>query len=132
MGQFPTSAAGNTHIILVVDHFTKYVTGAAIPDKGPETIAQLLVESQFYSMGAPDVILQDNGTEFKNELNAHILMALGTHLRYTAAYHPAANGQIEQINAPVKASIKSLCEDTLNYFDWDQHIAPSISLKTSA
>ena len=77
VGPFPTSAAGNAHIILVVDHFTKYITGAAIPDKRPETIEQFLVESQFYSTGAPDVVLQDNGTEFKNELNAHILIALG-------------------------------------------------------
>ena len=67
-----------------------------------------------------------NGTEFKNELNAHIISSLGSHLRHTAAYHPAANGQVERINAPVKASIKSMCEDTKNHLDWDQHIAPAV------
>ena len=126
MGPFPKTAIGNCHIILLVDPFTKYVTGAAIPDKRPETIAQFLVESQFYSTGSPDVILSDNGTGFKNDLNVHILTALGTNLRYTAANHPAANGQAERINAPMKASIKSLCEDAFNHPDWNQHIAPPI------
>ena len=126
MGPFPKTMNGNAHIVLIVDHFTKYVIGAAIPDQKAETIAQFLVEEQFFKFGAPDIILSDNGTEFKNELNAHIITALGSHLRHTASYHPAANGQVERINAPVKASIKSLCEDLVNHLDWDQHIAPSI------
>ena len=126
MGPFPKTLSGNSCIILAVDHFTKHVIGAAIPDQKAETIAQFLVEELFYKIGAPDIILTDNGTEFKNDLNAHIISSLGSHLRHTAAYHPAANGQVERINAPVKASIKAMCEDAINHLDWDQHVAPAV------
>ena len=126
MGPFPKTLSGNSHIVLAVDHFSKHVIGAAIPDQKAETITQFLVEEQFYKTGAPDVILTDNGTEFKNELNAHIISSLGSHLHRTAAYHPAANGQVERINAPVKASIKAMCEDEANNLDWDQYVAPAV------
>ena len=126
MGPFPKSLQGNTHIVLAVDHFTKFVTGAALPDIKAETVAQFLITEQFFRTGSPDNILSDNGSEFKNALNAHLLTALGSHLRYTASYNPAANGQVERINAPVKASIQSMCEDAINQLDWDQHLSPAL------
>ena len=57
MGPFPKTLNGYMHIVLAVGHFTNHVIGAANPDQKAETIAQFLVEEQFYKTGAPDVIL---------------------------------------------------------------------------
>ena len=51
---------------------------------------------------------------------------MGSHLRFTCAYHPASNGQVERINAPVKASIQAMIEDVVNHADWDSHLAASL------
>ena len=125
MGPMPTSTAGNKFIVLAVDHFTKYVVGIALSECSAVAVSQFLVDQIFFTYGAPDLIITDNGKEYKNHLEAHILQALGTHHRFVAAYHPCANGQVERINAPVKSSVASLCNDA-SHKDWDQHVAPAI------
>ena len=42
----------------------------------------------FMRMGLPKVITTDNGTEFKNDLNKHLMELLGIEQRFTTAYHP--------------------------------------------
>ena len=42
----------------------------------------------FMRMGLPKIITTDNGTEFKNELNKHLMDLLGIDHRLTTAYHP--------------------------------------------
>ena len=42
----------------------------------------------FMRMGLPKIITTDNGTEFKNELNKHLMDLLGIDHWLTTAYHP--------------------------------------------
>ena len=125
MGPLPDSLTHNKYVVLAVDHFTKYVIGTALSESTALAVAHFLIDEVFFKYGAPDIILTDNGSEYKNELEGHILTALGTHHRFIAAYHPCANGQVERLNAPVKSSIASLCNDH-THKDWDQHLAPAI------
>ena len=39
LGPFPRSKSGNTTIVVVMDHFTRFPEAVAIPDKKAETMA---------------------------------------------------------------------------------------------
>eukprot|EP01036_Dinobryon_divergens_P029945 gene29945-39121_t len=72
MGPFPSSKSGNVHIAVAVDHFTKWTLASPLPSKEARETADFLVKDIVFIHGAPDLILTDNGLEFKNELNKWI------------------------------------------------------------
>ena len=112
------SLAGNVHIICLVDHFSKWVECAAIPDKQPATIAQFILERVLLVHGVPETILTDGGGEFINELNAWLAAVVGVQWQKTTAYHPASNGQVERLNLVLQDMISKHCHDS-NHGDWD-------------
>ena len=42
-------------------------------------------------MGIPELLTSDNGSEFKNELDAQLAMSLGIKRIFTTPYHPQVN-----------------------------------------
>eukprot|EP01041_Mallomonas_annulata_P042239 gene42239-biopygen15482 len=122
MGPFPKSSSGNVHIAAIVDHFTKWIVACPIQTKEAREIAEVLVPNLIFMHGAPDIILTDNGKEFKNALNGWIAQGVGSHMTHTAAYNPCANGQVERINAVLKDGIAKLSSN-LAHRDWDNHVS---------
>ena len=47
MGPLPESPAGNTHVVVVADYFTRWTEAYAIPDQEATTVAQKLVDDLF-------------------------------------------------------------------------------------
>eukprot|EP01041_Mallomonas_annulata_P013802 gene13802-biopygen6876 len=122
MGPFPRSKSGNLHIAAIVDHFTKWTIAVPISSKEAREISEVLVAQLIFRHGAPDVIIFDNGSEFKNALNKWLASSVGSHLTHTAAYHPCSNGQVERLNGVLKDGIAKLSSD-LSYKDWDTHVS---------
>ncbi len=73
MGSFKTTQNGNDYIVVMQDHFTKWVEDRAICGKEALTIA--------------DAVVQD--------------WILKHHRTYSTAYHPQANGMLERCNGTV-------------------------------
>ena len=96
MGPFKKSRNGNTHIILAIDHFTKYVEGAATVSFSAETTAKFIFDNIICRHGMVEQILSDQGVNFEAKLFKHLCKLLNTEKLHTSTYHASGNGITEQ------------------------------------
>ena len=105
LGPFVKSTQGNKHILVAVDHFTKWVEVRAAPAQNKETVAQFLIDQIMTKHGSPKRILTDQGRQFRAELTEYIFQRLGTKHIMTTSYHPQCNGLVEKFNQTLEKSL---------------------------
>ena len=109
LGRFPKSNAGNTNIVVCIDHCTRYVVTKALVDIKAETVAKFLIEDIVLKFGAPDKLISDQGTQFTSALMQSILHNMSTaHIR-TSTYHPMTNGAVENFNKTLANMLSQYC-----------------------
>ena len=77
MGPLPETSQGNKHILVVVDHFTKWCEAFATPDQKASTVAPLLISRIFSRFGSPAVLHSDQGRNFESVLMHEICDSMG-------------------------------------------------------
>ena len=92
MGPLPETSKGNKHILVVVDHFTKWCEAFATPDQKASTVAPLLISKIFSRFGPPAVLHSDQGRNSESVLMHEICDAMGITKTRTTAYHPQCDG----------------------------------------
>ena len=92
LGPFPESSGGNKYILIVVDHFTKWIEAYAILNQEATTVAQKLLKEWFFRFSPPESLLSDQG---KSQLNQEICCLLQLKKLHTSAYHPQCDGTAE-------------------------------------
>ena len=61
------TAAGNTYVLVCIEHFTKWVELIPLPSKSSKDSARALLDGVLSRYGAPGEILTDQGREFQGE-----------------------------------------------------------------
>ena len=61
----------------VIDHLTRFVILAAVPNREATTIAGTLVDRVFSAFGVPEVLHSDQGKEFENQLVKELQIVFG-------------------------------------------------------
>ena len=116
--ELSTSHYNNKNILVMVDHLTGWPIAKAIPNKETTMVANAIFKKLILEHGTPEVLLSDNGKEFINDTLAYVCQEFNIEQHFTSPYTPGSNGQMENFNRFLKASIKKLCqEDTAA---WDQ------------
>ena len=118
-GPFPRRSHGFEYLLIIMDMFTHYIECIPIRNANAVTIKRMMTKRIFLRYGLPDVILSDNGTEFKNDELEKFYDQMGVTPMYVAPYHPQAN-PVERINQTVKTMIRSFLEKS--HTKWDEHI----------
>jgi hypothetical protein len=122
-GPFPKSNCGHQYIVMMVDHFTKWIIAVPIVSKDASAVADAIIEHLFLVYGPAEVLLADNGTEITaNAVNSYIFQKLGSHLTNTSGYHPESNGQVERANQTLKNAIAKYLDSKENHAAWDRYI----------
>ena len=96
---------GYTHLLTVVDRFSRWPEAIPISDMTTQGIAAVLIGSWVSRFGTPAVIISDRGPQFVSQLWTEIAQLLGVELRQTTAYHPQSNGMVERFHCQLKASL---------------------------
>jgi len=68
VGLMPLSAKGNTWILVLMDHFTRWADALAIPDASAPMLTQALDQYVFCYFGLPEQIHTNQGTQFQSQL----------------------------------------------------------------
>ena len=115
---------GNKYVLVIIDHFTKYVVAMALPDNTATTTTKCFVEQFIFKFGIPRRLITDRGVHFNNELMTNVTSLLGAHHIKTTVYHPQANGLVERFNGTFHPQLAKLYHAEIN--DWDDHLAAVI------
>ena len=107
MGPLPETPRGNKHLLVVMDHFTKWCEIFPTPDQKARTVAQTLVSSLFGRFGPPHIIHSDQGRNFESHLMHEVCQIMGTHKSRTTAYHPQCDGLVERQNRTIQEMLSA-------------------------
>ena len=119
-GPLPTTPSGKRFILLVVDHFTRYVVAEAVSSASAATAAQFWVERVVARFGAPEQLLSDNGTNFVAQLFAEVCRLTGSRRRLTTAYSPQGDSRAERHIQTIKRTLRRMAEECGGATPWDR------------
>ncbi|WP_375609853.1 DDE-type integrase/transposase/recombinase [Bartonella sp. AC53GZZY] len=94
-GPLPLTVRHHRYVLVMVEHFSKWIELVALPDKSSEGTTYLFLDQVLSHFGAPAEVLTDQGTEFLGEFQVLCDKALIDHCT-TSRDHPEANGLAER------------------------------------
>src|SRR3982750_876377 len=98
VGPLKKSSKGErTHLLDVVDKFTKWIEAVPITSSTALTAVNF-IKSIIFRFGVPHNIITDNGTNFIAAKFQNFCQDLGTKINYASVAHPQSNGQVEKAN----------------------------------
>lgn len=119
MGPFPRSKSGYSHILTVIDVFSKFVMIHPMRAATAKNTISFLEGRVFQVFGTPEMIISDNGKQFRSSEFLNFLSKRHIKLQNTAFYHPQAN-PAEAANKTIGNSIRmSVGNDHQN---WDVNL----------
>ncbi|KAK3281301.1 hypothetical protein CYMTET_10903 [Cymbomonas tetramitiformis] len=111
--------AGNQRVLVMIEHYTRFVVCVPIPDKEAATIASAFRYHVLSVFGAPAECLVDGGTEFEGEFSALCKQCL-IDRRVTSPSSPESNGLTERVVRTLKFCFKKMALDKGLDFEWDE------------
>ena len=130
-GPFPPSRYSSTYILISVEHVSRCLFTAGLPNKEAISVGRKMRE-WFGIWGAVGgEALTDNGGEFVNAEIAKLLEERFISHRTTSANHPQGNGLSERAVRTVKTLLTACIEDPALDSDWEDLLG-SITLAYNA
>ena len=106
------TARGNQYILVMSDHFTKWVEAVPMPNQRAETVAKAFVNEVVTRHGVPSkLILTDQGRNFEADLMKQVFSLLGVRAKTKNFAVPSPNGRTSGENeSHVEGNSDSLCK----------------------
>ena len=123
-GPFPESRQGNRYVLTIIDHCTGWIDVKPLRNKTAENVVQYLSYEYVPCYGPPEIVITDQGLEFKNREVEGYLESLGTDVRHSTPFHPQTNGKIERFHRTFKGILRAFINARPN--EWEDHIGPTL------
>ena len=118
-GPLPVTKAQNMYILVIVDHFTRWVE--AIPftkeQLNSASLAELVLQHVICRHALVEEVQTDKGSVFISDIMSSVYKQLGIKRMNTSSFHPQSNGMTERFNRTVKMTLKAWCNEEQD--DWD-------------
>ena len=118
-GPFRVTIRNKKYILVIKDRLTKFVYTFCLQDKSQEEVVRALMKL-VRRVGAPKVLISDNGREFNNKLMITICKELGTHKIFTTPVNPRSDGLVENQMRSLKDSLVAYMKE--DQTDWDEYV----------
>lgn len=120
LGPLPVSRRGNKYILVLTDHFTKYVEVMAVPNQQAEECAHRIVNDFIARWGTPLTIHSDQGATFESKLFKELCKMLNVRKTRASPRNPKGNGTTERFNSTIVKMIKAYLTEEQE--DWDLYL----------
>lgn len=120
LGPYPRSKLGNTMLLIVLDHFSKFVLLKPLRKANSGAIVSYLEDYVFHTFGTPESIVSDNGVQYVSKDFADCLKRYGIRHIRTAIHAPQSNAS-ERVNRSILAAIRTTLGTDQR--DWDKNIS---------
>lgn len=111
---------GISNVLIVTDHFTRYVQAFTTEDQKALTAAKVLFKKFFVHYGFPNRIHSDQGRDFESQVIKELLEMLGIRKSRTSPYHPQGDAQPERFNRTLLSMLGTLDPDKKSR--WSQYV----------
>jgi RNase H-like domain found in reverse transcriptase/Reverse transcriptase (RNA-dependent DNA polymerase)/Integrase zinc binding domain/Integrase core domain/gag-polyprotein putative aspartyl protease len=128
-GPMTRSKNGNSYVLVVVCNFSKYVF--LFPMRSADAIKtiSLLENEVFLKFSVPNVVLSDNGPQFKSNAFYRFCLKYKVKHHFTPYYHAQAN-QSERVNRVIGAALQAYVGEDQR--TWDENLPKlAFSINTS-
>lgn len=105
-GPLPRSKRGYVYILVVTDYFSKFSLFFPLRKATATTISQAIEDHVFMIFGVPQVLLCDNGTQYRSKEFRSLLQRYGIEPMFNPAYHAQVN-PTERVNRVLKTMLAS-------------------------
>ena len=96
------------HILVLIDHHTRWVTLIVLPEPTAELVAEAIFEQWISLWGTIRALLTDNGRQFTARLLQQLADVYGIKHIYCSPYNPRGNSVVESYMRALKTTLK-LC-----------------------
>lgn len=120
-GPYVLSKRGNRFLLVAIDVFSKFTVMKAVRTATAENVVAFIKNEVILKFGCPEIIISDNGVQYKSQLYKNLLLSRGIKSWYTANYFAQAN-PTECVNKVIGTAIRSYIKDQTNHRDWDENV----------
>ncbi|CAC5368131.1 unnamed protein product [Mytilus coruscus] len=117
IGSLPKTKRGNRFILVIGDHFTRWMEAFPLPDHQAEQVAEKLVHEFISRFGTPFEIHTDQGRNFESVIFHEICKLFEIKKKRSTSYRPCSNGAIEKFNATLEKMIQNFVNKNVNDLD---------------
>jgi transposase InsO family protein len=117
-GPLPVTPRYNKYVLVIIEHFSKWIELVALPDKFSEGAAYSFLDCVLSRFEAPTEVLTDQGREFLGEFQTLYEQAMIDH-HTTSRDHPEADGLAERMVQTVKRGLRKYSLNKEHHGDWN-------------
>src|SRR5436190_4810744 len=119
VGPLPRSRQGHTWLLVTQDRFSKWVELVPLRKATADAVTRAITDRVIMRHGKPEIVISDNGTQFKSTSMTTRLRAFGIQHRTAPVRAPHCN-PVERTNRTIKTMVAQYVGQ--DHRAWDEHI----------
>jgi hypothetical protein len=96
VGELPQTSRGNVYIMIMIEHFSKWVKLVTLPDKSSHSTSHIFLQQVLSRFGACAECFIDQGLKFRGEFQNLLDHVFIDHC-WTSRDHPQVDGLVERM-----------------------------------
>ena len=121
IGPLTETDDGFTHILAIIDNFSRYIGLYALTGASADEVAHGMM-THIGIFGCPQIIQTDNGNEFDNQIIEELVKLIGTESKTILAYSKEENSIVERSNRETMRHIKAMVFELNKRNSWNKYL----------